>query len=498
MTLLRLILLGALGLFLVAGFVYVGIQPGQIAYTGGQVDIILKPIMAAALVLIATLVMMLVWGFAGWLWTLPARVRRNRQEAALRRGLEALGLSMAAMDSGDNDEARRQSQKALGLLPDAGAAKLLAAQAALQVGDAGAAETLFGALSDMTGYGIAGRRGLAEIALSRGNESAAIAHAQAALALSKKSPWPAEFVMQRRIATADWDGALAALDDGEKRGLVDAKTSARRRSVLLTAAAHHAERMMEPAKALELALRAVKIAPAFAPAAVMAARLQAYIGKNWQAAGTLESAWEANPHPALALAYKDLKAGEDPSARGRWLDGLIRLNPNHRESRILGVEQALTKGDTDTAIALLDPLLADRPTSRLLALRASAAKACGDDAGARAWLGKGVGAPREADWSDLDPDGSAFAYQDSDWMRLVTSFGDHGVLVHPRHERSEAERLVAPELLSLTEDEAKASIAGLEGQNAPLSPDDPGLAAFDGLGESDNGAPPRKSSWLSF
>lgn len=44
-------------------------------------------------------------------------------------------------------------------------------------------------------------------------------------------------------------------------------------------------------------------------------------------------------------------------------------------------------------------------------------------------------APREADWTDLDPEGPAFLYDDQDWARLVYIFGDAGQLIHPRMER---------------------------------------------------------------
>ena len=493
MKLLRLLVMIVLGLALIGGFVFVASQPGQIAYTGGPTEVIIEPAAAAAILLGVTIGLMVLWGLIGWLWALPAKMKRTQLENARKRGLDSLGLALAAFDSGEVSEARRQAQKAIGYVPDAASAKLIAAKAAVAAGDGAAGERLFGELTDTPGYSIAARRGLAELALGRGNSSSAISHAEAALQSSKKSPWPAEFLFQRRVLTADWEGALSALDDGEKRGLVGAKTAARRRAVVLSAGAHHAERMMERATALDMAQRAVKIAPGFAPAAVMAARLQAMIGKAWQAAGTLESAWEASPHPALALAYKDLKANEDPSARGRWLDGLIRLNPGHRESRILAVEQALTNNDGVTAIAALEPLLAERPTSRILALRAAAAKASGDEQGAKDWLGKAANAPREADWSDLDPDGNTFAYEDADWARLIESYGERGVLVHPRLERSDAERLVAPELATLTQ----AAVDTPTASGAPPSADDPGLAVFDGLGPDEDEAG-QKKGWLSF
>jgi HemY protein len=496
MKMLRLIVMIILALALIGGFVFLAIQPGQITYTGGTTDVEVKPAAAAAFLLIGTISLMALWGLIGWLWALPSKLMRAQAENARKRGLESIGLALAAFESGEVSEARRQAQKALGYAPDAASAKLIAAKAAVSAGDGVAGERLFGELTDVPGYGVAARRGLAELAVGRGNFASAISHAEAALQSSKKSPWPADFLFQRRVITADWAGALSALDDGEKRGLVGAKTAARRRAVVLSASALQAERMLERANALELATRAVKIAPGFAPAAVMAARLQAMIGKAWQAAGTLENAWEASPHPALALAYKDLKANEDPNAQGRWLDGLINLNPAHRESRILMVEQALTKDDGIAAINALSPLLAERPTSRILALRAAAAKASGDESGAREWLAKAASAPREADWSDLDPNGSAFEYEDADWVRLIESYGDRGVLVHPRLERSDAERLVAPELASLTQSDSPTVSAELAGP-AP-SPDDPGLAAFDGLGPSDEEGGGKRKSWLSF
>ncbi len=498
MKLIRLLAMILLAVALIGGFVFLAIQPGQIAYTGGPTQVIVKPAAAAAFLLFATIALMGLWGLIGWLWAIPAKMKRSQGENARKRGLESLGLALAAFESGEVSEARRQAQKALGYMPDASGAKLIAAKAAVAAGDGATGERLFGELTDAGGFSVAARRGLAELALGRGNGASAISHAEAALVTSKKSPWPSEFLFQRRVVTADWEGALAALDDGEKRGLVGAKTAARRRAVVLTACAHHNERMMEKASALELAQRAVKIAPGFAPAAVMSARLQAMIGKAWQAAGTLESAWEANPHPALAIAYKDLKSGEDPSARGRWLDGLIRLNPGHRESRILTVEQALTAGDSVAAIAALEPLLAERPTSRILGLRAAAAKNGGDEAGAREWMAKSANAPREADWSDLDPDGTAFVYEDGDWARLIDSYGERGVLIHPRLERSDAERLVAPELASLTQSQEVAAGAAIDATITQPLADDPGLAVFDGLGGDDSDEAGKKKNWLSF
>jgi HemY protein len=494
MKTLRLILLIIVALALLAGFVWVAIQPGQIVYSGGDVDVTMRPAAAAIIVLGVTLAMVAIWALLGWLWALPGRIARNQSEAAKRKGMEALGFSLAALESGEVSEARRQAQKALGHVPDAPGAKLLAAKTAVAAGDSAAGERLFGELSDTNGFTVAARKGLAELALARGNAASAISHAEAALMQSRKAPWPADFLFSRRVAAADWDGAMIALDDGEKRGLVGAKTAARRRAVVLSAAAQRAERLGDLTAALELAQRAVKLAPGFAPAAVMTARLQQLSGKAWNAAGTLETAWEREPHPALAIAYRDLKAGEDDAARSRWTEALVRLNPGHRESRILSAEQALEVGDTVNASAILDPMINAAPTSRLLTLRAAVAQAAGDAAGAKSWAAKAAMAAREPDWSDLDPDGAAFAYEDADWGRMVEAYGDRGVLIHPRLERADTERAVAPELLPV--DAAPSAGSGGEDAVAARSPDDPGLEPFDSLGADVE--EPKKKGWLSL
>ena len=58
----------------------------------------------------------------------------------------------------------------------------------------------------------------------------------------------------------------------------------------------------------------------------------------------------------------------------------------------------------------------------------------GDEAEAERWSRMAATAAREADWSDIDPRGTAFDFSAKDWSRMVYAFGDTGELVHPRHE----------------------------------------------------------------
>src|SRR5207248_11579487 len=121
-------------------------------------------------------------------------------------------------------------------------------------------------------------------------------------------------------------------------------------------------------------------------------------------------------------------------------------NPTHRESRILAVEAALIAGDAVAARGAAAALDGEPMTARIAGLRARVAFASGLPDEARLCLAQGMNGPQEPDWSDLDPEGRAFAYQAADWARLVATFADTGELIHPRFERRERALSELPEL----------------------------------------------------
>jgi HemY protein len=122
------------------------------------------------------------------------------------------------------------------------------------------------------------------------------------------------------------------------------------------------------------------------------------------------------------------------------------MNPGARESHILGVEAWLIAGEPARAREAGLVLENEPMTARIAGLMARAAFAAGDADQARVWLAQGIAAPHEPDWSDLDPEGRAFAYHASDWARLVITYAETGDLIHPRHERQERTLRVLPEL----------------------------------------------------
>jgi HemY protein len=428
---------------------------------------------AALIVLFSALVAAIAWRTVLWILAAPERAQRRRAELRRRQGNEVLTRGFLAVAAGDGSEARRLALKAADLADEApGLVRVLAAQAAEATGDPAAIHAAYGAMLGFPDMRLAAHRGLMQLALSQGDRATALRHAQEAYGEARTARWAWRVLLEDRLERGEWDGALDLVKGALSRKVVSPLVADRARAALLAALAAQLEHAPEPrarAEALDRAVEAARLQPGFAPGVVMAARLLAQEGKANRAASMLENAWKAAPHPALFLAYRDLRTDETPKARAARLRDLAGQNPRHRESRILFVEQALIAGDPAGARDAALALEAEPVTARIAGLRARVAYASGQPDEARLWMAKGMSAPHEPDWSDLDPEGRAFAYHASDWARLVATFAETGELIHPRLERHERSMSELPELPLSYADAAPLLAAGAgEAQPYPV------------------------------
>jgi HemY protein len=371
----------------------------------------------------------------------PGRIGKMSERARIRRGQEALALGLIAAEAGEFEDARKHADKAENLIDEPRLALLLQARSAEVGGDTAGAERAYSGMLAHEDTEVLGRKGLMAAALKRGDRMSARAHAEAALKASKTATWPFQYAFDLAVQAADWENALEALELGEKRKQLEDKVAKRRRAVLMCAQAARLERERHPDKAADMAQKAFRIAPQFAPAAALAARLLVSEGKHERAASIIEDAWENAPHPALAHAYRDLVPGESEAARAQRMEALANRRRDQRESKLILAELAMDRGDWGAAQTLLEDGYRENPSSRIAMLFAQVARGRGDENGARDWLAQAAAAPREADWTDLDPEGPAFLYDDNDWARLVYVFGDGGQLIHPRMERGALDAL---------------------------------------------------------
>ena len=443
----------------IAVFLVVALATAILAITGepGRASIIWlgwrADMTAAAMVLITLLVALLTmigWRLLLWILEAPRRAERARAEDRRRQANEALTRGFLAAAAGDGPEARRLALKAADLADEApGLVRVLAAQAAEAAGDAVAVQAAYSAMLGFPEMRLAGHRGLMAQALAQGDKATALRHAEQAYQLGRTARWAWRAVLEARLEAGDWEGALELVKSALDRKVVSPIVAERARAALLAASAARLETAADPrtrSQATDFAVEAAKLQPGFAPGVVMAGRLLAADGKTGRAAQVLETAWKIAPHPALWLAYRDLKTNETPRQRAERLNSLAELNPTARESRILFVEQALINGVPDRAREAAKALEDEPLTIRIAGLFARVAFAAGQPDEARVWMARGVGAPQEPDWTDLDPEGQAFAYQPADWARLTAVYAETGELIHPRHERAEKTMSELPEL----------------------------------------------------
>jgi HemY protein len=444
---------------------------------------------AALLTLFAALLATILWRSLLWVVEAPRRAARARAEAKRKQGVEALSRGFLAVAAGDGSEARRLAQKAAELAQDAPALiRVLAAQAAEAAGDHVAARSAYNAMLGFPEMRLAGLRGLMQTALAEGDKALALKHAETAYGLAKTARWAWRALLEARLEAGDWKAALDLVQGALDRKIVPPLVAERARAALLAASAASLEESDDPkalAQALDFAAQAARLKPDFAPGVVMAARLLAADGKAAKAGSLIEAAWKLSPHPALWLAYRDLKTNETPKLRATRLAALANLKPEARESRLLKVESALIGGDPVAARAAARLLPEEELTARAAGLMSRVAYANGEPDEARAWIARGAAAPQEADWSDLDPEGRAFAYVQGDWARLAVSYAETGELIHPRFERRERAMSELPELPSAYVESTPFVRAAETGGALMPIPDDPGV--FDAPPVMDSG-----------
>jgi HemY protein len=427
---------------------------------------------AAGSVLIGVLALVAVgfWRLIIWIGGAPQRAARLRAEARRRESYAALARGYLALAAGETDDARRMARRAADAAEDAPVlVGLLNAQAAEVSGDDAAARSAYEALLAHPDAQGSARQGLARLSWRAGDRAAALEQARAGEVSGRGGAWAWRMQFDDRLEAGDWDGALALLGGPRSRRSMTGERADRARAALLTARA-----MLAYADGVARdALKAAALSPEFAPAAVAAARLQAQAGRLERAEVVLLRSWKTRPHPAIALAYRDLRTGESPAERAERMARLIARNPDHRESRIQAVERALLDGGS-AAIDQAIGRLSDEPdTARLLDLKARAAWAMGQVAQARGLAARATEAAPEPDWSDIDTEGRGFHYEPADWARIITAWADEAVLLHPRLERRE-EPLAERQPDAERRVEASVFEAQAEAPVAWRAPDDPG------------------------
>ncbi len=320
---------------------------------------------------------------------------RNRE----RKGYEALSEGMMALASGEGRLAMTKAQRAEKFLERPELTNLLTAQAAELAGDRKMAEGTYRKLLEDERTRFVGVRGIMKQKLQDGDTETALALAEKAFAIKPRHVETQDTLLRLQAEKADWKGARQTLTAKLKTGQMPRDVHKRRDAVLALSEAKTVFEEGQTLEAREAAIEANRLSPDLVPAAVMAA--QTYIENNngRAAARVIKKAWEVTPHPDLAAAFAAIAPDEDAAARLKRFKPLLKLKPNHPETKMLTAELHIAAEDFPEARRDITELVAETPTARSLTLMAAVERGEGSaDAVVRGWLAKALTASRGPQW----------------------------------------------------------------------------------------------------
>ncbi len=375
-------------------------NPGQVRIAWLDVEIETSVgLLLLGVALVAAAAVLLV-EFLRWLFGLPRRVRERRTYRRLAEGYSALTTGLVAAAAGDVASARHYVRRAEKLLDDGvPALLLLEAQTAQLRGDDTDAIRRFRAMLRNPETELLGLRGLLAHAMKDGDYGTALELARKAHRRNPSTPWVVSTLFDLLTRAEQWEEALVLLNQLAELKLVTPEQARRRRAILhlmLARGALAAERFDD---ALRQARRAVKLAPAFPPAAVEASRIAARMGRHRLARRVLENAWRLEPHPDLLEAYLRLGDEENPTERLRRVERLRSLQPFHPLSYVALAEAQMAAEDFDAARQSLARARELGATARVYRLLAELERRSGaPEEKVQEWLARAFDAPADPAW----------------------------------------------------------------------------------------------------
>jgi HemY protein len=392
-------LLWRFALLIAAGlaFAWIADRPGTVNIQWMNRDIEMSVLFTVISLLCLFAIGLLLWNFLARLWRSPRTARDYLRFRKQKKAYDSLSRGLVAVGAGDAQGASRHAALAAGALKDEPLLTLLEAQAAQLKGDHGAVKRSFEAMAKNPQTEVLGLRGLFTEARHAGDLTAAIQHAEKALALNPRLAWASTAMLQIQAARKDWQAAARTIASQGKSGLLPRPEADRKRAALLTAEALQQEDTNR-STALSLATEAHGLDPSLVPAVLVAARCQIANGATRKALRLLRDGWSESPHPDIAEVMAHAKPGDGPEDRFERVRDLVGRTDDNLEGAYALARAALPARRHDVARQALDPHVKETPQARVCALMADIEQAAGDKGRAREWLSRAIYAPRDPMW----------------------------------------------------------------------------------------------------
>ncbi|MCP5085580.1 MAG: heme biosynthesis protein HemY [Rhodobacteraceae bacterium] len=320
---------------------------------------------------------------------------RNRE----RRGFDALADGMVALAAGEGKTAVAKAAKAERYLERPELTHLINAQAAEMNGDTKRALKYYKNLLQNDRTRFVGVQGIMKQKLAEGDTDTALKLAEKAFALRPQHDPTLETLFSLQTDKEEWSGARKTIEAKVRASTLPRDVGRRRDAVLSLADAKRLLDAGEITTGKEAALQANKLSADLIPAAVLAAEMQTLDNNKRAAVKIVKKAWTGNPHPDLAAAFAEIEPDETPAARLRRFGPILKLRPDHSESKMLQAELMLTAEDFPGARRAIGALADAEPTARSLTIMAAIARGEGAEENVvRSWLSKALNASRGSQW----------------------------------------------------------------------------------------------------
>jgi HemY protein len=382
---------------LALGFAWLADRPGSVTirWLGREIEMSVVVAVVFALLTIALLFFCL--NVIRRLWRSPTAAKEFWRFRKQRKGYEALSKGIIAAGAGDALAAAKHAATAGNALSEEPLVNVLAAQAAQLNGDKQDVRRVFKEMTKSPATEVFGLRGLFSEARNSGDLVAALKYAEKALALNPRLPWASTAVLQVQTARKSWEAAALTLDQQSRNGLLSKDMAAKKRAAMLTAEALRLEDT-EPARAMDLASKALDLDSALVPAAAIIARAHIASASTRRAMKVLRATWTAAPHPELADLILRADAGSTAEAGFERVRDTVGHAADNIENAVALARAAIAARRFDVAREALSSHIANHPQARVCALMAQIEDASDDKGRVKEWLARALHAPRDPMW----------------------------------------------------------------------------------------------------
>lgn len=401
----RLLAYLAISLAIAAGLAYIFGTEGSILIQIGSLR--LQPSLGTAAVTLILFVMatMIIWALLRHLINAPASIAKASARNNVKKANIAMTNSIIALEAGDAQKARNLAREARARQPENLAAHLLEARSSLSLGEWSSARDEYRVLLENPDTALAALSGLHEQAKAQNRPDAALTFATKAQKLAPSLEWANSAVLKDLTDRQAWDEALALVSNATGGSKAERDQRIRHQVVLNTALAAQKE-TTQANDAAAHANTALKLEPAFVPAALVLARVQSSKGEVRKASSMLKRVWQQTAHPHVATLYAYAQLGNSAEKRLARLAELMPSPPPDEASAIVFAQIAVEAGEWVKARNALAGYAGANPTKDMCLLMAEIEEGQNHDHGrAREWLAKAVNAPRDAVWT---ADGATF------------------------------------------------------------------------------------------